>query len=250
MDSLQEVPAERLKPELEKIREKASHFLPANAFIAGGALASVFTMRDINDVDIYFRSKVDFCEAVERAYEDGLWCVAATDRAVTFAHGENIIQLMCFEFFESPAAIFDAFDFTACMAAYDIERKTFVFHEDFFKHNAQRYLKFHSGTRYPFGSLLRVPKYQSKGYTLGKGDLLRIALCCHQVPLDSWDALAKAVGGQYGEKVSIDQTQTFSVAAAIQVIDRQDFTVPATPEEMPGSAEDLLLKIGFARATA
>ncbi|WP_034366093.1 hypothetical protein, partial [Comamonas testosteroni] len=121
----------------------------------------------------------------------------------------------------------------------------FVFHEDFLKHAAQRHLSFHNGTRYPFASLLRVLKYQSRGYTVGKGDLLRIALCCHRIPLETWDDLAKAIGGQYGEKVNLDESQPFSIEAALQLLSSSELMIPAQAEEMPGSAEELLQKIGM-----
>jgi len=231
-------------PELKKLLTAAVNFTPRNSFIAGGALTSVFTGQPINDVDIYFKTKEAFIDAVRSAYDSGLWCVAASDRAVTFAQGDDIVQLMLFDFFEDANEIFDAFDFTACMAAYDVDAESFVFHRDFFKHNAQRHLSFHSGTRYPFGSLLRTIKYRERGYKLGRGDLLRIALCCHGVKLESWDDLAAAVGGQYGERVQLETDKPFSVAAAIDLLSSSEFTVPATPEEMPGSADELLVKVG------
>lgn len=231
-------------PELKKLLVAATDFTPRHAYIAGGALTSVFTAQPINDVDLYFKSKEAFIDAVRRAYDEGLWCLAATDRAITFARGDCVIQLMHFGFFETAEAIFDAFDFTACMAAYDIDAQAFVFHDDFLKHASQRYLKFHAGTRFPFGSLLRTIKYRARGYSLGKGDLLRIALRCHQVPLNSWDDLAAAIGGQYGERVALDTEQPFSVDAAIALISSTEFTVPAAPEDMPGDADELLAKVG------
>lgn len=234
--------------ELKKIMAAGDWFAPSGAFIAGGALTSAFTGKDINDVDYYFRTKQAFIDAVERAYDEGLWCVSATDRAVTFARGSCIVQLMHFDFFETAEAIFDAFDFTVCMGAYDLDAKEFVFHDDFMKHASQRFLKFHSGTRYPFGSLLRVLKYQSRGYTLGKGDLLRIALCCHKTPLTSWDELSAAIGGQYGEKINLESDTPFSIDAAVDLIARTDFTIQAAQaEEMPAFAEELLAKIGVIR---
>jgi hypothetical protein len=194
---------------------------------------------------MYFKTEQAFKYAVEQAYDESLWCVSATDRAVTFAQGDSIIQLMHFDFFQDAAAIFDAFDYTVCMAAYDLDTSEFCFHDDFFKHASQRFLKFHSGTRYPFGSLLRVLKYQSRGYTLGKGDLIRIALCCHRVPINSWDELASAIGGQYGEKVLLDSSKPFSIDAAIDVIPTLNFTVPEPQGDMPAYAEELLIKIGL-----
>lgn len=230
--------------ELRKIKESADDFFPEGAFIAGGALTSAFTNLPIKDTDIYFKSKEAFITAVEDAYDSNMWCLAATDRAVTFASHERIIQLMHFDFFETAEAIFDAFDFTVCMAAYDIDAARFVFHDDFMKHAAQRFLRFHSGTRYPFGSLIRVLKYQQRGYTIGKGDLLRIGLCCHEVPLQSWDDLARAIGGQYGEKAKLDESLPFSMEAALKIFDGSEIMIEAAAEEMPGSADELLHKIG------
>ena len=53
-----------------------------DAFVAGGAVTSVFTNAKINDVDVYFKSRRAFETGVYQAYEDGLWCVAASKRAV------------------------------------------------------------------------------------------------------------------------------------------------------------------------
>lgn len=234
--------------ELAKIKEAGSFFEPCDSFIAGGALTSAFTNQPIKDVDMYFKSRQAFIAAVEQAYDDGLWCVAGTDRAVTFVQGNNVIQLMHFDYFQTPQEIFDAFDFTVCMAAYDIEKEEFTFHDDFMKHAAQRYLKFHSGTRYPFGSLLRVLKYQSRGYTIGKSDLLRIGLCCTKVELNSWDDLARAIGGQYGEKASLDDSVPFSMDAALAVFEKTDFMVKVEQPAMPGTAEELLEMIGVKKA--
>lgn len=235
------------KKEYDSIIKAAAHFAPSEAFIAGGALTSAFTGMGINDVDIYFKNKKAFMLAVEQAYDESLWCVSATDRAVTFVRDNCIIQLMHFDFFNTAEEIFDAFDYTVCMAAFDIDKQDFVFHEDFMKHASQRFLRFHSGTRYPYGSLMRVLKYQQRGYTIGKSDLLRIGLCLQKVPLNSWDDLAAAIGGQYGEKAKVDMDKPFSLDAALELFTDTEITV-ATKQEMPGNAYDLLVKVGVAEA--
>jgi hypothetical protein len=232
------------KSELNSILARAAHFKPRGAFIAGGALTSAFTGQPINDVDYYFKTKEAFMEAVELAYDDCLWCVSATDRAVTFVSGGDVIQLMHFDFFETAEDIFDAFDYTVCMAAYDIDKADFVMHEDFLKHASQRFLRFHSGTRYPYGSLMRVLKYQQRGYTIGKSDLLRIGLSLQKVKIESWDDLAAAIGGQYGEKAKVDTETPFSLEAAIDLFKDTEITVK-DKEDMPGNVEDLMVKIGL-----
>lgn len=235
--------------ELKQIKQASSHFAPKGAFIAGGSLTSVFTGHTINDVDFYFKTKEDFAEAVALAYEESFWCVSATDRAVTFVNNDNdnVIQLMHFDFFETAEAIFDAFDYTVCMAAYDLDKQEFVFHEDFWKHASQRFLRFHSGTRYPYGSLMRVLKYQDRGYKIGKSDLLRIGLSLQNVPLNSWDDLAAAIGGQYGEKAKIETDKPFSLEAAMDMFKDIEFASVEgkAREESPSNAYDALTKIGY-----
>lgn len=230
--------------ELQKIKQAAYHFLPKGSIIAGGAVTSVFTNQPINDVDFYFKTKQDFINAVGQAYEERLWCVAASDRAITFAHNEGIVQLMHFDFFEDANAVFDAFDFTVCMGAYDVDKEEFVFQENFFKHAAQRHLNFHSGTRYPYNSLLRVLKYQDRGYRINREDMLRIGLCLQRVEINSWEDLADAIGGQYGERAKIETDKPYSLEAALEMFNGTEFKTKSKSEEMPGNALACLEKVG------
>lgn len=240
-----------------------------NAFVAGGAVTSVFTNAKINDVDVYFKSRRAFETAVYQAYEDGLWCVAASKRAVTFAdQSSNIAQLMHFDFFPNAEDIFKAFDYTICMGALDLDagvrtradgfsfvetgeehpESGFIFHSDFLKHNSQRFLKFNAGTRYPLASATRVLKYQQRGYTIGKGDIMKIALAVRGVALDSWEDLKDQIGGAYGDKVVLGNEETpFSLEAAIEALTVEDaesepWAQPAN-DNMPGTPEGLLQRV-------
>ena len=227
-----------------------------NAFVAGGAVTSVFTNAKINDVDVYFKSRRAFETGVYQAYEDGLWCVAASKRAVTFADGVgNIAQLMHFDFFPAAEDIFKAFDFTVCMGAFDLDIKKdddpdsgFVFHPDFLKHNSQRFLKFNAGTRYPLASATRVLKYQQRGYTIGKGDIMKIALSVRGVTINSWDDLKDQIGGAYGDKVVLgNEDKPFTLEAAIEALTVESAEaepwVQADNDNMPGTPEGLLAHI-------
>lgn len=231
--------------EFQQIKLAADHFLPEGALIAGGALTSAFTGQQINDVDIYFKTQQDFINAVADAYDSHMWCVAATDRAITFVKRDKVVQLMHFDFFENAEAVFDAFDYTIVMAAYDIDKGEFVFHEDFFKHAAQRFLRFHSGTRYPYGSLMRVLKYQDRGYKIGRSDMLRIGLALQKVEMNSWEDLAKAIGGQYGEKANIESDKPFSIDAALDLFKDAEITVASGGKTFPDNAYELLKSVGI-----
>lgn len=237
-----------------------------NAYVAGGAVTSVFTGKDINDVDLYFKSRRAFELGVYQAYEDGLWCVAASKRAVTFAdRGDNIAQLMHFDFFPTAHDIFAAFDFTVVMGALDLDVKDammiplhygeptilnsgFVLHPDFLKHNSQRFLRFNPGTRYPLASACRVLKYQQRGYTIGKGDIMKVALAVRGVKIDTWDDLKDQIGGAYGDKVVLGREhEEFTLASAIDAltVDNAEDEPWSKPDNdnMPGTAEGLLKHI-------
>ncbi len=235
------------KAEAAKILVHLDH-LP-DAFAAGGAVTSVFTNKPINDIDIYFKSREAFEYAVAEAYASFYWCVASSKRAVTFVdNGGTPLQFMHFDFFPTAQDIFDAFDFTVVMGALDLATNEFVFHDDFLKHNSQRFLRFHPGTRYPLASATRVLKYQERGYTIGKGDILRIALAARKVKIDSWEELKDQIGGAYGEKVVFgNEDKEFSLDAAIEALkpaeDGQEIWAANDNDEQPGSAIALFRKI-------
>lgn len=235
--------------EAEKKLVRAKAYPYEHAFVAGGALTSVFTAQPVNDADIYFKSRAAFEKAVFQSYEEGFWCVDTSKRAVTFSDNcTHIYHLMHFDFFPTAEDIFKAFDFTINMAALDLDSNEFIFHDDFLKHCSQRFLRFNKGTRYPLASLTRVLKYQQRGYTIGKGDILKIALACRGVPIGSWDDLKDQIGGAYGNKIVLEsEGQEFSLDAAIDALTvdeaGKDLWCQAANDNQPSYADALLAKI-------
>lgn len=213
------------------------------AILAGGALTSVFTRQKINDFDLYFKSKEAFEAALETAYDDGMWCVDVSKRSVTFASGNTVHQFMHFDFFPTAEDIFSCFDFTCCMAAFDFDEDKFILHDDFLTHCSQRFLRFNPGTRYPLASAVRVLKYQDRGYTIGKGDMTRIAMACRGVKIESWEDLKDQIGGAYGEKIAINADGEFSTEAAIAALDPEILWTEKAAEDQPGYADELIQKI-------
>ena len=209
--------------ETEKKRLKVNAGAWEGAWLAGGAIVSTFTKQPVKDYDIYFKSKQAFADAVYAAFDDYAYCLNVSKRAVTFSHAGNILQFICCDFFETPQDIFDSFDFTVCMAALDLsEEGDFTFHEDFWKHNAQKYLSFNPKTKYPIASLLRVLKYQARGYTIGPGELLKIFLAGNCIDIGSWEKLNDAVGGIYGDTLALkSEGKDFSIPNAIELLDSE-----------------------------
>lgn len=234
--------------EAEKKLVRVAAYPYEQAFVAGGAITSVFTAKPVHDADIYFKSQAAFEKAVFQSYEEGFWCVDASKRAVTFSDNGKIIQLMHFDYFPTAEDIFRTFDFTINMAALDLDTNEFTFHDDFLKHNSQRFLRFNRGTRYPLASATRVLKYQQRDYTIGKGDILKIALACRGVRLESWGDLKDQIGGAYGNKVVLENGGTpFSLDAAIDALtvaeDGKELWCQPANDNQPGNADDLLRKL-------
>lgn len=170
-----------------------------NCYIAGGTITSLFCNREINDVDVYFRSKQDLADFLYDNVEYSKWVLAKTNKALLIDYKEKVdVQLIWFDTFNTTEDIFDTFDYTVCMGAYDFKTEEFVLHKDFLQHNSQRILKYNSKTAFPIVSALRVEKYKDKGYTISKPEFMRVLLTCMQLEIDNYDDLKEQLGGMYG----------------------------------------------------
>lgn len=199
-------------------------FAHYGAMVAGGAVTSLFTNRDINDIDVYFPSEESLVRTIAAIYGNddytdqeidsfSLVFKGKSQRTLMCEYKGQEVQLMTFKYFANPQEIFDTFDFTVCMGAYDCKNDEFVFHEDFMQHNAQKYLKFNNGTAYPIMSLMRVNKYQDKGYEISKSEYLRVLCACLKLKVSSWEDVKDHCGGMYGYDMSkaFDESKEFSL---------------------------------------
>ncbi len=132
---------------------------------------------------------------------------------------EPSVQIMSFDEFPTAQHIFEAFDFTCCMGAFDLDAKEFILHGQFLTHCAQRFLSFNPTTRFPYASAWRVRKYEEKGFTIGKMEFQKILMACADKPIKSWDDLKEQIGGVYGEAFDIPADQPFTMEAARAAMD-------------------------------
>lgn len=206
--------------------------------IAGGAVTSMFTNKEVNDVDVYFPSKeaftkvmqelIDFCWQSGYQYEkeyglgyvDGMITIV-TNKAVMLLSEGNKIQFIVHKFYQSAEEIFQDFDFTVCMGALEMKDETWKFHEDFFKHNAQRFIQFNEKTSYPLISALRIAKYKEKGYNISKAQFMKVMLAVNAKNIDSWEVLMEELGGMYGTAPEdiFDTSLPFDLSYAMQKLD-------------------------------
>lgn len=220
--------------ELRKLKKLVNNdvwemFKRHNVIIAGGAITSVFCNREVNDIDVYFRTPEDYLKFVhdifQGEYQFRLVVTNVTNRSVLLVDrytGQHV-QLIVYKFFKNELQVFKDYDFTCNMGALSFnwaepDTEHFVFHPDFLKHNSQRYLSFNEGTAYPLISALRVAKYVEKGYNISKAQMLKVLMAVNTVSLNSWEEVKDHCGGFYG--LNLDEVfpvkEEFSIQKAME----------------------------------
>lgn len=219
----------------------------SDAILAGGAITSVFTNREVNDYDIYFKSKGGWCNVLREMYGqnsgnilDGMYSLRVvhyTGRSILCDSSEQKIQLIGFKTFNSVLNIFESFDFTINMAAFEFKTETLTLHKDFLKHNSQRFLSFNEKTDFPLVSALRVDKYKERGYSISKAQMFRLLLAVNNKQFNSWEDFKSELGGLYGLNPDeiVDETKEFSVEEGMRQLDKvflpnKHYTLKANPE--------------------
>lgn len=209
-------------------------FKDYNCFLAGGAINSLFTHSEINDYDLYFRNQQDLYDFMTE-YSNSSWIISDSDKSFTIKMGELIVQPIFFRYFDSAKQIFESFDFTVCMGAYDFQKEEFVLHEDFLKDIAARRLVFNSGTAFPVISALRIAKYKEKGYEIDRRQFMRVMLAISKLKITSFEMLRRHLGGMYGESIEeflkIEEGEPFNLDKVIDSM--ADYTVKEGEREIP-----------------
>ena len=194
-----------------------------NGYVAGGAVTSIYSRKPVRDFDLYFPTFDDqakFLVAMNiagtaklpegntrhpmvslKAYNHALkksnktaQVIFITRNARTFLWKEQTYQVIT-AFNMPPEELFAKFDFTVCMGAYLPASRNFVTHENFFSDLAERRLCINVGTEYPICTIVRIFKYQKKGFTVFGSDIIKIALAVHKLELDNYKTLSNQLEG-------------------------------------------------------
>jgi hypothetical protein len=204
-------------------KEYYSMLKETKAFVAGGMITSLFTNKEINDVDIYFRDDESAYQLADY-FLDGSSIVSSTNKALQYIdHNNNqlLVQLIHYKFYDKAEDIFESFDFTINMGAFDFEKEQFVLHKEFLKHNSQRILKLGGKTDYPLITATRLAKYEDRGYKVSKAEMFRIMLSCMNLDINTYDELKEHLGGMYGEMYNklvdeLDENKPFDLEYVIE----------------------------------
>lgn len=201
-------------------------------YVAGGAPLSVITKQPINDFDIYPKSLDGLYNAIKYIKDLNGVLIGVTKRALTFrAHSEEeTYQIMTFDIFDDLKKVFNYFDFSVVMVAFDCDEKKYKIGNRFFIDTAARQLHINPNTRYPLNTLMRVRKYQEKGYSINKGELIKLGLMLSKHNFTSWEELEDAIGGTYGKAISLSQKDKrvpFDIETAYDVLENFDIDAAA-----------------------
>ena len=208
-------------------------FKDTKCILAGGAITSIFTNKDVNDLDIYFTSKEGLSQVFANVYavsedeylsEFDMIVKFATERSMLCIdkYNQQKVQLIHYKIHENVQSVFYSFDFEHVMGAFDFATEQFVLHENFLKTNAQRSIKFNPSTDFPITSLMRVSKYKERGYSISKAQMLRIAFTIANKQYDSWEKVKSEVSGLYGTAPDdlFDETKPFSLEEVVLQLDK------------------------------
>lgn len=201
--------------------------------LAGGAITSLFTSKEISDFDLYFTSKESLSQVFAEAFgvsEDE--SLSPYDLIVKFAtkrsmlcvdkYGQQKLQFIHYKIHPNIESIFQSFDFEHVMGAFDFATEEFVLHENFMKANAQRLMQFNPTTDFPITSMMRVQKYKERQYTISKAQMLRVAFTIANKEYASWEDVKSEISGLYGiaPEDMFDETKPFSLEEVVLQLDK------------------------------
>jgi|SRR5579872_2518407 len=161
------------------------------AFLAGGAITSVFSSARINDFDLFFPNKKVLDQALLACPQDEK--TVHTDSACSVVLDGHRVQLIkCV--LRTPAEVLEGFDFTICQGGLDWN-DGFIFGKDFFQHLAQRRLVFNIKAEYPICSLYRLRKFIKRGFHFSGIEAIKLGLRIQALQIDTYADLRKQLMG-------------------------------------------------------
>lgn len=207
----------------------------SGCYLAGGAILSIVTKTPISDYDIYPKSQkdiLDICLQIKNIY--GGFLVNKSDRALTFklnnvknsSNERMIAQVILLDDFDTVDKIFDKFDFTVCMGAYDCDTKKYYFHDSFFLDLSSKTLNVNVNTNFPFATQTRIAKYENKGFYITQAERLKVAMAIAKKGFpENWEDLESSIGGFYGKKVCVDKEKDFTFENVIETLSNLNYNL-------------------------
>lgn len=204
--------------------------------LVGGCFTSAFCMTPINDIDVYFKNEDSFFSFLDDVDCSEEWCsgnlmLNLSNKAITLLDTTTNmrIQLIFNKWYPTVEDVFNNFDFTVNMCAFDMallntdEHEILQMNVDFEKHNLQRQIVFNMNTQYPICSANRVNKYKEKGYNITPHEFNKVCLAITLVKINSWAKFHEQIGGFYGTGDTLDYISEFKEQYVIDYINNNGY---------------------------
>lgn len=190
-------------------------FAELGCYIAGGSVTSVFTNKEVKDLDVYFRDVESLLLLIENMFGErnkpkkGFSVLELQPFQLKYSGHTNKsilcntqdgqeVQLIHDRFYEAPEDIFANFDFHINMGCYDCKEGLFVLSDKFLTDNASRVITINPYTAFPIISQLRIDKYKQRGYSINRKEFILLSCAVSKLHFESWEDVEKSVGGMYG----------------------------------------------------
>lgn len=211
--------------------------------LAGGAITSIFMRKEINDYDFFCKNQTSFDSICDELLKNGFGVIFVSNKAITFTKEKIKIQIMHYSFFENCEEVYKHFDFSACMGGFDFDVDDFVLDDKFLLSLASRNTSININTKYPIITMLRVPKYEEKGFTIHKSKKLALMLKVLDMKIDSWEQLEDQLGGFYGGLGINDDDKNTPFSMDVAITKAHSFAeVKNIYEKKTFSSEDEFIK--------
>lgn len=142
-------------------------------FLAGGSLRRVIsgiTTKD-SDFDFFFKSETDCIEFDKKLIESGFVIKYKNDKNTTYERDGIKVQSIYFQYFDSPQAVIDSFDFTICQLAYDGE---YLYAGEYTLWDIARKRLVVNKISFATSTVRRLIKYAKQGFTACSGCISEI----------------------------------------------------------------------------
>jgi len=199
-----------------------------NTIITGGCIASLLNKEPVNDFDIYMRTEEAafliaryYCNTVSIPCEP----VPGIDRiTIALPKGKpvkkkvpkekysvayisplaitltNKIQITV-RFFGEPKKIHSNYDFIHCTGYWTSWNKELHIHKNVIDATEKKKL-IYIGSKYPVSSLIRIKKFNARGWTITANQLLKIALQINDLDLNDKEQLKEQLVGVYAQNLT------------------------------------------------
>jgi hypothetical protein len=154
-----------------------------DCWVAGGALRDYYTsgmLLEGTDVDVFFKSKEDFDEAIKLIEQYNFPLEQSTNDTILYDINGILVHFIRKIYYKDVISLINDFDFTVCCAA--VGKSVAFATDEFFRDIAKKKLVIKT-LNTPLSTLKRTYRYTKRGYTISDGELFKLILAVRSADL-------------------------------------------------------------------